>query len=92
MSDLDDKFSWSKWSDKCPYCSKESLVKSAGNMFRALSGIIKCTSCSYRRSVSSHLACSLIQIEPLPRGALSTYDRDIDIGSIICDKKDDKDD
>jgi len=36
-------------------------------------GSVRCTKCEYRDSVSGYLGRSMIQVEPLPEGAVPVY-------------------
>lgn len=81
---LDSHFTWSPCEGKCPSCHESALESAALTSFRPLSGGIRCTSCKHHWSMTSFIAHSIINIAPLPPGALASYDRDIEIDKIIC--------
>ena len=40
-------------------------------------GSVRCTKCDYRDSVTGYLGRSMVQVEPLPEGAVSVYIREL---------------
>lgn len=61
---------------QCPHC-KGALERTAGrSLASAFAGSVRCTVCTYKNTVCGYLGQSMIQVEPMPPGALPSYDRD----------------
>jgi len=61
----------------CPRC-KAGMERTTGLMLMSpWAGSVRCTKCEYRDSVSGYLGRSMIQVEPIPEGAVPIYDREL---------------
>ncbi len=61
----------------CPRC-KGNMERTVGLMLASpWAGSVRCTQCEYRDSVSGYLGRSMIQVEPIPEGAVPVYDREL---------------
>lgn len=61
----------------CPRC-KAGMERTTGLMMMSpWAGSVRCTQCDYRDSVTGYLGRSMIQVEPMPEGAVPVYDREI---------------
>lgn len=61
----------------CPRC-KGNMERTVGLMLASpWAGSVRCTQCDYRDSVTGYLGRSMIQVEPLPPGAVPIYDQSV---------------
>ena len=61
----------------CPRC-KAGMERTTGLMLMSpWAGSVRCTQCDYRDSVTGYLGRSMVQVEPLPDGAVPIYDREL---------------
>jgi len=70
--------SWEATSEEftCPRCEAQ-LERSRGLMISGpWAGSVRCTKCDYRDSVLSYLGKSMVQVQPMPPGAVLVYDRE----------------
>lgn len=61
---------------KCRWC-EAPMERSRGLMISGpWAGTVRCTKCEYRDSVMSYLGKSMIEVQPMPPGAVLVYDRE----------------
>lgn len=61
----------------CPRC-KAGMERTTGLMLMSpWAGSVRCTQCDYRDSVTGYLGRSMVQVEPLPEGAVPVYIREL---------------
>ena len=65
----------------CPRC-EAPLERARGLMISGpWAGSVRCTKCDYRDSVVSYLGKSMVEVQPMPPGAVLAYDRESSDGS-----------
>lgn len=64
---------------QCPHC-KGALERTTSLMLSSsFTGSVRCTACTYKDTVCGYLGRSMIQVEPMPPGAVPFYDGDPDV-------------
>ena len=59
----------------CPSCGENTLFRHYHFMSGPYGGFVACHSCDYRRGTYSFLGEQMIQVQPMPKGALEIYDK-----------------
>lgn len=62
---------------QCPHCKGALERTTSFTLANPFAGSVRCAAaCGYQHSVCGYLGQSMIQVEPMPPGALPAYDRD----------------
>ena len=68
---------WTPLSEPCPKCKNTTLQRGANLMSGPYGGQVKCFTegCDHRESSYGFLGRTMIQVQPMPDGALPFYDK-----------------